>query len=147
MPTTEGGVTYLTADDVVAIHGRIAARFAAEGLPFGGGLLSRSGLESAVSQPRQSFGGVDLYPDLFAKAAALFRGIICGHVFADGNKRTGMEAGLVSLELNGREVRLTKDEYVGLALDIAGAGERGKEPIEVEEIAGRLKRGAKKAVR
>ena len=109
--------------------------------------MSRAGLESAANQPRQTFGGVDLYPVVFEKAAALARGIICGHVFADGNKRTGMEVGLIFLELNGWEVHLTKDEYVGLALDVAGARERGKEPIAVEEIAERLKSGSRRAIR
>jgi len=129
------------------IHGRLAARFASEGLPFGGGLLSRAALESAVNQPRQSFGGVDLYPGIFEKAAVLVRGIICGHVFADGNKRTGMEVGLIFLELNGWEVHLTKDEYVGLALDVAGARERGKDPIGVPETAERLKAASRRAIR
>lgn len=144
MPTTDAGVTYLAADDVLSIHARIAARFANEGLPFGGGLLNRGALESAVNQPRQTLGGADAYPDVFAKAAVLARGIICGHVFVDGNKRTGMEAALVFLEYNGWSVELTKHEYVGLALDIAGDRKRGKVPIEVEEIAERLRKAARK---
>ena len=144
MPVTEGSVVYLTADDVWEIHLGLARDFAREGKPFDTAVLKKSGLEAAVSQPRQTFGGADLYPGIFEKGAALARGIICGHVFVDGNKRTGMEAALVFLEVNGWQVRLTKDEYVALALDVAGAREQGKEPIGVEEIAQRLRKAAKR---
>lgn len=147
MPITEGGVVYLTADDVWEIHLGLAQDFAQEGKPFETVILKPAGLEAAVNQPRQTFGGADLYPGVLEKAAALARGIICGHVFVDGNKRTGMEAALVFLELNGWEVRLTKDQYVALALDVAGARERGKEPIGVPEIAERLKSGSRRAIR
>jgi death on curing protein len=46
-------------------------------------------LESAIAQPRMTFGGEDLYPSLLEKAAALGFSIIMNHPFVDGNKRTG----------------------------------------------------------
>lgn len=59
---------------------------------FGGrpGPLRQSGLvEQVVAAAFQSFGGEDPRPDPFDKAAMLLRGIIQGHPFTDGNKRTG----------------------------------------------------------
>lgn len=106
MPTTDSGVVYLTAEDVREVHLGLAEDFRRAGSPFTAGVLHQDGLESAVQQPRQAFGGADLYPDLFAKAAALARGIICGHLFLDGNKRTGMEAAILFLEYNGSQVDL-----------------------------------------
>ena len=135
---------YLTADDVWTVHVGLADDFAREGKPFETSVLKPWVLDSAVNQPRQTFGGADIYPDPFAKSAALARGLICGHVFVDGNNRTGMEAALIFLEYNGWEVSFDKDEYVALALDIAGDRKRGKVPIEVEEIAGRLKKAARR---
>lgn len=49
-------------------------------------------LESAIARPFQTFGGEDLYPTIFEKAAALGESLIINHPFVDGNKRTGMLA-------------------------------------------------------
>ena len=38
------------------------------------------------ARPFQNFGGEDLYPDFFAKAAAIAESIIINHPFIDGNK-------------------------------------------------------------
>ena len=57
---------YLTLGEVVELHGRV--------LQVGGGapgLRDLGGLDSALAQPRATFGGVDLYPALAEKAAAL----------------------------------------------------------------------------
>ncbi|HEV2832789.1 MAG TPA: type II toxin-antitoxin system death-on-curing family toxin [Hanamia sp.] len=58
---------------------------------YGGsmGVRDLNGLESALARPFQTFGGEDLYPDFFAKAAAIAESIIINHPFIDGNKRTG----------------------------------------------------------
>jgi death-on-curing protein len=137
LPITDHGTVYLTADDIVEIHLGLAQEFARAGRPFEVG-VNREKLEAAVSQPRQWFGGVELYADLLAKAAALARGIICGHVFLDGNKRTGMEAAMLFLEYNGSAIRLPTYEYIALGLAIAGDRATGIEPIGIEEIADRL---------
>ena len=39
---------------------------------------------------RATFGGEDLYPDIFHKAAALMESLIKNHPFIDGNKRTAI---------------------------------------------------------
>ena len=45
-------------------------------------------LESALAQPFQSFGGIELYPTDEAKACRYAYGIIKDRPFADGNKQT-----------------------------------------------------------
>jgi death-on-curing protein len=45
--------------------------------------------EASLAQPRQTFGGIDLYPDLIEKAAAMGFSLIQNHPFVDGNKRIG----------------------------------------------------------
>lgn len=101
-------------------------------------------MEAVVNQPRQTFGGADVYPDIFTKAAALARGLICGHVFVDGNKRTGLLAAAMFLELNGWHFHLPDDDMEALALDIAGDRKRGKVPIELDEIARRLRSASRR---
>lgn len=50
--------------------------------------------------------GAPLYPTIADKAGLYCYNIICNHIFTDGNKRTGLEAALAFLKLNG--MRLTK---------------------------------------
>jgi death-on-curing protein len=45
-------------------------------------------LFASCARPFQTAFGDDLFPDDIAKAASLFHGIISGHPFIDGNKRT-----------------------------------------------------------
>lgn len=69
--------------EVEAIHNEAISRFG--GMP---GLRDPGLLDSALAQPFQTFGGVDLYPTLAQKAARYAWGIARNHPFADGNKRT-----------------------------------------------------------
>lgn len=61
-------------------------------------------LESALIQPRMTFGGEELYPTIIEKASALGYSIIKNHPFIDGNKRAGHAAMEVFLVLNGFEI-------------------------------------------
>lgn len=58
-------------------------------------------LATAVSAPQQSMFGADLYPDVPAKAAAVFDALVNGHCFSDGNKRTALLAMIEFLARNG----------------------------------------------
>ena len=66
-----------------------------------GGDRGKGMLESALAQPRQTFGGIYLYRTIFDKAAALLCSIIKNHALVDGNKRTGLATVSVFLALNG----------------------------------------------
>jgi death on curing protein len=78
---------FLSLDDVRSLHARLIA-------VSGGsdGLRDLGGLESAIAQPRMTFGGVDLYPTVVEKAAALCFSLVMNHPFIDGNKRVGHAA-------------------------------------------------------
>lgn len=105
---------YLTVDEVLVIHARVVKS-------SGGslGIRDRDGLESAVAQPQMTFDGVDLYPDVFRKAAALGHSLISNHPFVDGNKRVGHAAMEVTLMLNGYEISLGVDEQEAVVLAVA----------------------------
>ena len=64
-----------------------------------------------------------------SKAARLCCGLIKNHAFFDGNKRIGIYAMLVFLELNGMEIECSEEELIALGLGIA-SGE-----IEEKDIA------------
>lgn len=82
------------------------------------GVKSPSLLLSALGEPKQTFDGKDLYPDIFLKAAALMRSLALNHCFHDGNKRTAMMAGIMFLEENGYEVVAPKNKMYKLAMKI-----------------------------
>ena len=83
------------------------------------GIRDHGLLESALETPFQSFGGVDLYPTIQAKAARLGFGLIKNHSMIDGNKRIGAHAMLVFLALNGIELSYTQKELYEVILSIA----------------------------
>jgi prophage maintenance system killer protein len=62
-------------------------------------------VEQVVGAAFQSFGGEEVHPDHFDKAAMLLRGITQGHPFGDGNKRTGLTLAGYHLDLLRRTSR------------------------------------------
>lgn len=76
-------------------------------------------LESAVKTCQQTFGGQDLYPDIFSKAACLFRSLIQNHAFNDGNKRTALVSLVIFLEENGHELSCDNKELVDFSVKVA----------------------------
>jgi death-on-curing protein len=56
--------------------------------------------------------------NIFEKAALIAQRIIVGHIFHDGNKRTGMESCRLFLEMNGYDMRVDQ-EVVNTAIQIA----------------------------
>jgi len=92
------------------------------------GVRDLGALESAIAQPRMSFGGEDLYPTLVEKAAALCFSLVLNHPFIDGNKRVGHAAMETLLVLNGFEIRGSVAEQEKLMLSLA-AGEIGRSEL------------------
>ena len=87
---------FLTLAEVIEIHADQIRRYGGRA-----GLRDLALLESALAQPEASFAGEWLHGDLYAMAAAYAYHLCQNHPFIDGNKRTGLAAALVFLELNG----------------------------------------------
>ena len=75
----------LTTEDIFDIHDMQLGRYGG-----GEGLRDQGLLESALAQPRATFGGDFVHDSLFAMAAAYLFHIVSNHPFVDGNKRTGL---------------------------------------------------------
>ena len=112
---------YLTLSEALELHRRVIGQ-------SGGalGVLNLGALESALAQPRMTFGGRELYPSIVDKAAALGYSLIQNHPFLDGNKRTGHAAMEVFLFLNGFEIQSSVDEQERIVLQVA-SGEMDRE--------------------
>jgi death on curing protein len=126
---------YLSLAEVLVLHERVVVR-------SGGatGLRDLGGLQSAIAQPRATFDGVDLYPSLGEKAAALAHSLVTNHPFVDGNKRIGHAALETFLVLNGFELTVPVDdaEHTFLAL-AAGTLTRSALRDWIEQYLGRLR--------
>ncbi len=121
---------YLTKEDIVAYH---AADFLRRGLSPAP-IISEEKLQAALERPQASAFGEEAYPALAEKAAALLQSFVIGHPFVDGNKRAGLGARLLFLELNGVVMRAEQVPLVDLVLQV-GTGETR----EVAEVAARLR--------
>jgi death-on-curing protein len=121
-------IRYLTVEQVLFIHARLIEE-------TGGshGLRELGLLESAVMRPRATFGGRDLYPDLFSKAAALFHSLIHNHAFVDGNKRTAIVATGLFLLQNQYRLVADQNELESFTLSVVTTS------VEVETIRAWLK--------
>jgi death on curing protein len=113
-------VRYLTLSELLQLYEAVME--ASGGSP---GIANLGLIESALAQPRATFGEQELYSDLPTKAAALGYSLISNHGFTDGNKRIGHAAMEVFLLLNGWEIVCGVDEQESVVLQVAsGASSR-----------------------
>ena len=107
---------YLSLGEVIELHRRLLEQSGGAA-----GLRALGSLESAVAQPRMTFDGRDLYPDVASKPAALAFSLIQNHPFVDGNKRVGHAAMETFLWLNGYELAATMEASEAAVLGVASA--------------------------
>jgi death-on-curing protein len=105
---------YLSLGEIIDLHQALIDQTG--GAP---GIRDLGALESALAQPRATFGGTDLHATVVQKAAALGFSLTLNHPFVDGNKRAAHAAMEVFLLLNGVELLGTVDEHERLMLDLA----------------------------
>jgi death-on-curing protein len=124
-------VEFLTVEVVLALHQRQA-----RSLGGGAGLRDRGLLESAVAQPQASFGGTYAHDGLFAMAAAYLFHIVSNHPFVDGNKRAGLLAAQVFLDVNGVTLEHDSEAFYALTMGVAeGRIDKSAVAAELERIA------------
>jgi len=100
-------VEYLTIEEVLLLHARLIQRTGGSG-----GVRDMDLLDSALARPQATFGGEELYPSLWNKAAALMHSLVKNHPFVDGNKRTALTAAGLFLGLNGYALAASNEEVL-----------------------------------
>ncbi|MFT4213208.1 MAG: type II toxin-antitoxin system death-on-curing family toxin [Microbacterium sp.] len=90
-------------------------------------------LSSAVARPESSMFGVEAYPELFTKAAALISSLAQNHPSFDGNKRFSWVATLTFLEMNGVVIDMPLQPAFELILAVA------QSKLGLDEIAASLR--------
>ena len=105
---------FLGLEEVLEIHHDQITR-------YGGteGIRDLGLLQSALSMPQAGAGNQYFHADLFEMAAAYLFHIVRNHPFVDGNKRTGVTAALVFLEMNGIQIRASDKALVQTVLAVA----------------------------
>ena len=105
---------FLTLAEILEIHNNQLK-------VYGGktGLRDLGLLRSATAQPQAGFGGEFLHEDLYTMAAAYAFHIAQNRPFIDGNKRTGLVAALVFLEMNNISIHDPKQKLLKGMLEMA----------------------------
>ena len=114
---------FLGFDEVLEIHRDQIERYG--GSP---GIRDSALLRSAIAMPSAGAAGGYLHTDLIEMAAAYVFHIVKNHPFVDGNKRVGVVAALVFLDLNGVEVQIPEPDLFDLIMAVA-AGEASKSRV------------------
>lgn len=104
----------LSVEEVQRLHAKLISKTGGSD-----GLRDIGLLESAVYSANAGFDGYEIYSEIEQKAARLMYALVSNHAFVDGNKRIGTLVMLVTLKLNGIELKFTQKELINLALNVA----------------------------
>jgi death-on-curing protein len=124
-PTEAVTPRFLATEQIVAIHDEIlqCSGGSAGGGPRGQGY---EGVDAAVQAVKNSY-----YDTVEELAAALAVYIVQGHVFLDGNKRTGAAAMLTFLEANGVHVGIEPETLAEMMIRLQRRAEAGASVAEL----------------
>jgi len=84
-------------------------------------------VEPVIAQPEASFDGQYLHADIFEMAAGYLYHLVMNHPFVDGNKRVGLEAALIFLEINDARLHASDEELADLVLKTIDGQHRKRE--------------------
>ena len=109
-----GDPDFLSVADVLLLHEDQLAR-------YGGatGVRDPGALDSGVAMPQATFDAQFVHEGLFAMAAAYAFHIAQNQPFVDGNKRAGLAATLVFLDLNGISIADPEGKLYSAMIDLA----------------------------
>ncbi len=113
-------IIYLDKDDITFINQQTVAVHGGNFIPPNN-FLHEENLDYLLEAVQAEMFGEPLYQTITDKAAVYCYNIICNHIFSDGNKRTGLEAALAFLKLNGKRLNksLAHDSLYNFIIKIA----------------------------
>ncbi len=91
--------------------------------------LHEENLDYLLEAVQAEMFGAPLYPEIYQKAGLYMFNIISNHIFQDGNKRTGLEAALLFLQLNGYDLVIDDETLINFTLSVA-SGEQTLEEVQ-----------------
>mgnify|MGYP000026371216 CR=1 FL=1 len=115
-------------EQIIQTHDRLIREYGGES-----GILNEGELHFIVGWVNDN-----LRKSIFWRAAILMRGIVCGHPFVDGNKRTAYEVVDSYLRVHGYKITADKQETLNFILNLARYGS------DLENIVEWLKKNTRK---
>ena len=91
----------LTKDDIIQFNQLTVQKHGGKPFVPPGNFLNESSLDFMLEAVNAEIFGIEMYPTITDKAAFYMFSIVTGHVFQDGNKRTGLGAARIFLRMNG----------------------------------------------
>ena len=116
-------IVFLDMGIVLSVHADQVSLYGGDS-----GIRDQRLLESAIAQPKASFGGHRLHGDAFDMAAAYLFHIVQNHPFIDGNKRAGAMAALVFLAYNDVRIKAPAGALYEVTMGVAN-GRLGKQEV------------------
>ena len=114
-------ISFLTLDDVLALHGELIRRYG--GTP---GLRDAGLLEAALAMPQAGFGGQYFHEFPHEMGAAYLFHLVRNHAFINGNKRAALACAILFFKINRVTYSITEEEAVDLTLAAAsGQADKG----------------------
>ena len=112
---------FLSPEQIIVIHDTLLGATGGRG---GGGPRGAAyeGVDAAAQAVKNSY-----YETLEELAAAYAVYIVQGHVFADGNKRTGAAAMLTFLRANGRRTAISDERLAAMMIELQRRAESGED--------------------
>lgn len=118
---------YLTKAEIITINNYQVKAFGGNFvLPHN--FLHEKNLDYLLEAVEAKMFGKALYPELYQKAGLYMFNIVCNHIFQDGNKRTGLQAAIIFVQLNNYTFKDSVDDdlLIEFTLDVAS----GKHSLE-----------------
>jgi death-on-curing protein len=107
-------IEFIPDEVVLTIHTDLLQRYGGRA-----GIREKSLLESAVAQPKMTFGGKYVHKTLFDKAVAYGYHICMNHPFVDGNKRVAFILMDIFLQKNGYEIAADEEQVYSIMMALA----------------------------
>jgi len=116
---------FLAPEQIIVIHDTLLGATGGRG---GGGPRGAAyeGVDAAAQAVKNSY-----YETLEELAAAHAVYIVQGHVFADGNKRTGAAAMLTFLRANGRRTAISDERLAAMMIELQRRAESGEDVVRL----------------
>lgn len=92
-------IRYLTHEELILINRKTVAKHGGQYIEPSN-FLNEGALVYLLEIVSSEMFGEPIYPKLSDKAGLYMYNIIANHIFSDGNKRTGLEAAILFLDLN-----------------------------------------------
>ena len=99
----------LTADEIILINQGLIQRFGGFLTDENDNFMRSGALEQLLEECQGAYFGEERYPSVIDKAAMFGWRIIAGHVFRDGNKRTGLQVCRTILHLHRYDLPINED--------------------------------------